>query len=112
VDPNQNPEEMQAFWSDLGDEVAIVPNQQRWDSYNNPRFMRTETCNTLYSRMYVWCDGTCNPCDFDYKSLLQVGNANEDSLADIWKDERYSRYRELHENMRRSELNPCDRCPL
>ena len=45
-------------------------------------------------------------------SLLQVGNANEDSLADTWKGERYSRYRELHENMRRSELNPCDRCPL
>ena len=112
VDPNQNPEEMQAFWSDLGDEVAIVPNQQRWDSYNNPRFMRTETCNILYSWMYVWWDGTCNPCDFDYKSLLQVGNANEDPLADIWKGERYSRYRELHENMRRSELNPCDRCPL
>ncbi len=110
--PDQDPKEMQSFWSNLVDEVAVVPNQQRWDSYHNPRFMRKEVCNLLYSRMYVWWDGTCNPCDFDYKSLLKVGNANEDSLADIWKGERYSQIREHHETMRRSELNPCDRCPL
>ncbi len=110
--PDQDPQELQSFWSGIVDEVAIVPNQQRWDSYNNPRFMRKEVCNLLYSRMYVWWDGTCNPCDFDYKSLLKVGNANDESLADIWKGEKYSRIREHHESMRRSELNPCDRCPL
>ena len=112
VDPNQNPEEMEQFWSDLVDEVVIVPSLPRWDSYNNPRFMRNEACEILYSRMYVWWDGTCNPCDFDYKSLLTVGNANTQSLVDIWKSEKYTRFRTLHENMRRSELNPCDRCPL
>jgi radical SAM protein with 4Fe4S-binding SPASM domain len=112
VGPDQNPVEMQQFWSKLVDEVTIVPNIHRFDSYNNPRFNRKEVCSILYSRMYVWWDGTCNPCDFDYKSLLKVGNANEQSIAEIWNGARYTRYRELHENMRRSELNPCDRCPL
>ena len=112
VNPDQNPQEMQAFWSEIVDEVTIVPNIQRWDSYNNPRFNRKELCKILYSRMYVWWDGTCNPCDFDYKSILNVGNANDDSLKEIWQGERYSRIRNHHENMRRSELNPCDRCPL
>ena len=112
VDPDQNPEEMEQFWSDFVDEIVIVPSLPRWDSYNNPRFMRNEACEILYSRMYVWWDGTCNPCDFDYKSLLTVGNANTQSLVDIWKSEKYTRFRTLHENMRRSELNPCDRCPL
>jgi len=112
VDPDQKPQEMQEFWSNLVDEVTIVPNQQRWDSYNNPRFNSTERCKILYSRMYVWWDGTCNPCDFDYKSLLQVGNANDDSLKAIWQGEKYTRLRDHHETMRRSEYNPCDRCPL
>lgn len=112
VSPDRDPQEMQSFWSKIVDEVAIVPNQQRWDSYNNPRFMRKKLCTLLYARMYVWWDGTCNPCDFDYKSLLKVGNANDESLAAIWKGEKYSRIREHHENMRRSELSPCDRCPL
>ena len=112
VDPDQDPVEMQAFWTDIVDEVAIVPNQQRWDSYNNPRFNRKDICNILYSRMYVWWDGTCNPCDFDYKSLLKVGNANDHTIKDIWKSPRYSLFRNHHENMRRSSLNPCDRCPL
>jgi radical SAM protein with 4Fe4S-binding SPASM domain len=112
VNPDQDPVGMQQFWSKLVDEVTVVPNIHRFDSYNNPRFNRKEVCSILYSRMYVWWDGTCNPCDFDYKSLLKVGNANEQSIAEIWHGERYTRYRELHENMRRSELNPCDRCPL
>jgi len=112
VMPDQDPEHMRKFWSDLIDEVTIVPNLPRWDSYNNPKFGRKAVCNILYSRMYVWWDGTCNPCDFDYKSLLKVGNANDETLSDIWNGERYARFRNLHENMRRSELNPCDRCPL
>ena len=112
VMPDQDPEEMREFWSDLIDEVTIVPNLPRWDSYNNPKFGRKTICNILYSRMYVWWDGTCNPCDFDYKSLLKVGNANNETLSDIWNGERYTHFRNLHENMRRSELNPCDRCPL
>ena len=36
VMPDQDPEEMREFWSDLIDEVTIVPNLPRWDSYNNP----------------------------------------------------------------------------
>ena len=84
VMPDQDPEEMREFWSDLIDEVTIVPNLPRWDSYNNPKFGLKTICNILYSRMYVWWDGTCNPCDFDYKSLLKVGNANEETLSDIW----------------------------
>jgi radical SAM protein with 4Fe4S-binding SPASM domain len=112
VIPDQDPKEMRDFWSHLIDEVTIVPNLPRWDSYNNQKFGRKTICNILYSRMYVWWDGTCNPCDFDYKSLLKVGNANKETLSNIWNGERYSRFRNLHENMRRAELNPCDRCPL
>ena len=36
VDPTQNPKKMEDFWSKHIDEVTIVPNQQRWDSYNKP----------------------------------------------------------------------------
>lgn len=112
VDPEQNPEKMEEFWSKYIDEVAIVPNLPRWDSYNNPRFMSSKVCNILYERMYVWWDGICNPCDFDYKSLLKVGDANKNTLKEIWHGEKFSLYRKLHESKKRSTINPCDRCPI
>ena len=112
VENTQNPNEMQAFWSHRVDHVAIVPMNPRWDTYNNPLFNRTKSCGYLYERMYVWWDGTCNPCDFDYKSLLAVGDAKEDSLESIWKGPKFQRIRELHDQKLRSSLNPCDRCPL
>ena len=66
----------------------------------------------LWTRMYIWYDGTVNPCDFDYKSFLTVGNANDNLLKDIWKNNKYNKLRENHLNSLRSKHNPCDRCPI
>lgn len=112
VSKEQDIEQMETFWSRIVDEVVIVPAYSRWDTYNNPTNSLTTACSALWSRMYVWYDGTCNPCDFDYKSNLALGNVNDHSLAEIWANERYAKFRELHAAKNRSQMNPCDRCPL
>ncbi len=111
VGGTEDPEEMERFWSNYVDEVTIVRMLPRWDSYSNTTLGRQTVCSLLYERMYVWFDGICNPCDFDYKSLLSVGNAREESISDIWLGEKYRRLRELHEARQRASLVPCDRCP-
>ena len=112
VDGTQSPEEMRSFWSDYVDQVSIRQEIPRWDSYGNLPFRRESICKLLYERIYVWYDGICNPCDFDYKSYLALGNANEQSLSDIWLGERYQSLRQAHESHRRGEVVPCDRCPF
>jgi len=111
VEGTQDPAEMKRFWSDYVDHVTIVPMHPRWDTYGNKPFMRQTVCSLLYERMYVWFDGVCNPCDFDYKSLLSVGNAREESLSNIWNGEKYQELREQHEARMRASVVPCDRCP-
>ena len=103
---------MKLFWSDYVDHVAIVPMIPRWDSYGNLPFRRQSPCGLLYERLYVWFDGVCNPCDFDYKSLLAVGDAKKQSISDIWLGEKYQKLRELHDARKRSSVVPCDRCPF
>ena len=108
----QDLEQMEGFWSNLVDEVSIKSASERWDSYNNKVNSIKDPCMNLWTRMYVWYDGTVNPCDFDYKSFLAVGNANENLLKDIWKNQKYNKLRENHLNNLRGKHNPCDRCPI
>jgi hypothetical protein len=112
VEATQNPEEMNAFWSRYVDQVAIVSEVPRWDTYNNEVSTNERACPIFYERMYVWYDGVCNPCDFDYKSLLAVGDATKDSISSIWQGERMERYRALHNARGRPTLTPCDRCSI
>ena len=112
VEGSQDPDEMERFWSQYVDLVSFNKLVPRWDSYNNEKAGLKSVCGFLYERMYVWWDGTSNPCDFDYKSPLAVGDAREQSISETWQGEKYQRLRSLHEKMQRSALNPCDRCPL
>ena len=112
VSGTQNPQQMEEFWSNFVDQVSIRQEIPRWDSYGNVAIQSSSVCKLLYERIYVWYDGTCNPCDFDYKSYLALGNANEESLSDIWLGERYQNLRASHEKNQRGKVTPCDRCPF
>ena len=112
VGGDQNEKKIANFWLNLVDEVTLKTILPRWDAYNNSKFELKEPCVQLWRQMYVWYDGTVNPCDFDYKSYLKLGNAKEESLKKIWKGENFNKLRNDHLSGLRSKNNPCDRCPL
>ncbi len=112
VNDKQDINQMNNFWEKLVDEVSIKEASPRWDSYNNKKNKITEPCMNLWTRTYVWYDGSINPCDFDYKSNLSVGNIKESSLKEIWNNEKYNTLRKNHLNKKRCLHNPCDRCPI
>ena len=60
--------------------------------------------------MYVWYDGKVNPCDADYKSYLQFGNVNENSISNVWKSNKIMDLRKQHIKKLRNKTIPCDRC--
>jgi len=104
--------EFTKFWSPLVDEVALVPCEERWDVYNNPvNPENAHPCSYIWERFYVWFDGTCNPCDVDYKSKLSPGKLGAGvSIKDVWNNGAYASLRHVHFEQRRGVLNPCDRC--
>jgi len=113
VMPDQSKEQMLRFWSERVDEVTIKDALPRWDSYNNPIDETIVTpCRQLFDRLYVWYDGTVNPCDFDYKSYLATGNVTRNTLSEIWHGDAYRRLREEHLVGHRVSINPCDKCPI
>lgn len=112
VNGTQDPDEMEKFWSNHVDQVSIRQEIPRWDSYGNLPFKNESICTLLYERIYVWYDGTCNPCDFDYKSNLALGSAIDQTVAEIWLGEKYQALRKTHESGQRGCVVPCDRCPF
>jgi radical SAM protein with 4Fe4S-binding SPASM domain len=99
------------FWEKYVDHVVLVELQERWDTYHNPvENAGKGPCNYLWGEMNIWYDGTCNPCDVDYKSELALGNVNEQSIKEIWNGKKFQTLRNLHKNGKRSTCHPCDRC--
>ena len=100
------------LWRQHVDEVTIFDAQMRWDTYNNPvNSEMTSPCGFIWERFYVWFDGTCNPCDVDYKSKLSPGTYGAGtSIRDIWHSQALNRLRAAHLANERTKIEPCDRC--
>lgn len=51
-------------------------------------------CPSPFEQLFIAWDGTCTPCCLDYDCNIKVGDANRDSIASIWNNDRYKRIRE------------------
>lgn len=110
IQDDQNLNELEIFWGDLVDQVAFVKYNPWENTYLKPVNEISEACSDLWRRMFVWFDGTVNPCDVDYKSTLTVGNTSESSLSEIWQSEAYRGLRKKHFSNNRCLISPCNRC--
>jgi len=64
-----------------------------------------EMCKHPWMSMTIKSDGYVAMCMEDYNNEIVLGNANVDSLADIWNGEEYHEFRKDH-----FSLNPCIKC--
>lgn len=108
----QSVDDMEGFWGGMVDQVAFVDYNPWENTYERPVNDIRTACSDLWRRMFVWWDGTVNPCDVDYKSTLAVGRTSERSLSDLWRSEPYASLRERHGGGRRGAASPCNRCTV
>jgi MoaA/NifB/PqqE/SkfB family radical SAM enzyme len=85
--PSQNPIDFKLYWNQFCDDAYLSPAEDRWDTYHNAIHPEiTESCIYPWERLYIWHDGTINPCDVDYKSLLSPGKIQDfSSIEEAWR---------------------------
>jgi len=105
-------DEMEGFWGELVDQVAFVKYNPWENVYDQPPNGISTLCSDLWRRMFIWWDGTVNPCDVDYKSWLSVGRVTEHSLTNLWQSGAYTRLRSKHLSGQRAKCSPCNRCTV
>jgi hypothetical protein len=112
VDDKQDCEAARRLWAPLVDEFAIGRAIDRVGIYQSPCVAEARSCSLLWERLYVWWDGTVNPCDEDYLSHLSPGKLDEHSgIQAVWLGHGMQRLRERHLRGEKNCLHPCDRCP-
>ena len=108
---DQDPDRTHEFWSQYVDQVAIHGAWPLWDSYNAPLSEVTDPCKFFWERIHIWYDGTCGPCDIDYKAKIEMGKVGPGvSIKEVWHSEAVQRLREQHETGQKNCITPCNRC--
>ncbi len=108
---DQDEQAFRKFWADYCDNIVYVRVQERWNTYENKVHPdRDVPCLFLWERLLICFDGTCNPCDEDYKTMLSPGNITDTPLSDIWQGKKMAQIRKDHLSSERSCHMPCDRC--
>lgn len=112
VNDDQDLESMVSVWGSLVDQVAFV-NYNPWENiYESPANEQKTPCSDLWRRMFVWYDGSVNPCDSDYKSSLGMGRITDASISGLWTGDRYNALRAAHLGGNRQQVEPCRRCAV
>jgi radical SAM protein with 4Fe4S-binding SPASM domain len=112
VSDSQSFEKMQQIWGDYVDQIAFV-NYNPWENiYETEPNGQEKPCSDLFRRMFVWQDGSSNPCDTDYKSTLTMGKFPDKSIKDLWNSQKYNDLRQAHLTGARQVIEPCKRCSV
>jgi radical SAM protein with 4Fe4S-binding SPASM domain len=112
LNDDQDIHEMEKIWLQYVDQTGFT-NYTPWQSsYENSANDITSPCTELWRRMFVWQDGIVNPCDYDYKSTLSVGEATETKISNLWNSDKYKELRNSHLELKRESKSPCNQCPM
>lgn len=112
VSESQDFDKMQSIWGDFVDQIAFV-NYNPWENiYESKQNEIVKPCSDLYRRMFIWQDGTSNPCDTDYKSTLSMGKFPDHTINELWNSDRYNDLRKAHLSKSRQVVEPCKRCSV
>lgn len=91
-----------------GDVPDLGGNQTRYMGEPKPR----TPCQRLWTGINIHCNGNVVPCCIDYKEEYVMGNIHEESLRDIWNNERFNAFRKLHLDGKWYKIPMCKNCKV
>jgi MoaA/NifB/PqqE/SkfB family radical SAM enzyme len=81
-------------------------------NYQELNLMDDFSCPDLFRRLFVFYDGIVGPCCGDWERRLIMGDANKESIYQIWNSEAYKRLRDLHKNKGYKNVPACRDCSV
>jgi len=109
----KNPQSFYDVFSPISDMVSANPLIDFLQSKKNMPKIDNFSCPQIYQRLVVGADGLCMMCANDEEGKVIVGDANLQSIHDIWHGQEMTRVREIHRRCAGSkELSACSECYL
>ena len=109
------PEELEAVkdsWAGIADEVICEGFHTIGSDFVNISTTKGErkACPFPFYNLVVKSNGDVVPCCVAWEKSLVLGNANDTTLAEIWKGDKLREVQRLHLEGRRGELPACANC--
>lgn len=112
-----DPPAVEAFWRGRVDGVImrkyLTYGQLSEDAYSSETYLPPESrvpCPYPFERMVVLASGNVTFCNFDVYDSIFMGNAAKDTIAAIWRGERFEAWRQLVLAKRFEEVSLCAKC--
>lgn len=110
---SKNPEEFYNIFNSITDQLASNPLIDYLHNDTDIVFEENFTCPQLWERMVIGSDGGVLLCANDEMGAYKVGDANKESLYDIWHGKKMTEVREIHiRHMGVKDINICKHCYL
>lgn len=111
VFPNDQEEDIENFielWKDIVDAVGFGSYME--DLENELPYDASFRCDQPWQRLFIKENGIAFPCCRDNKLNYVVGDANTESISEIWQNEKYRVLREAHASGKYNQIAICSKC--
>jgi radical SAM protein with 4Fe4S-binding SPASM domain len=106
-------EAMKVMWDGLVDSLGYgVFNERNPDKKHEYEKVDGFSCEQLFQRMFLKCNGNVTVCCVDDQDEYVVGNWKEQRLIDIWNSPKYKAIRDAHKNGNYYDIPMCRKCFL
>lgn len=108
-----NPEEYYDTFEPYVDMIAFNPIIDYLKKDDEIIYDENFSCPQLYQRLVIGADGRAMMCSNDEDGEVIIGDANEESIHEIWHGAKLSEIRNIHnENSGFKKITPCVKCYL
>jgi len=109
----QDPQAFYDVFAPITDMVSANPLIDFMQSKSGMPKIENFSCPQIYQRLVVGADGLCMMCANDEEGRIIVGDANQQSIHEIWHGSEMTRVREIHRRCAGvAELSACAECYL
>ena len=76
----------------------LHPSEKKYQRYDGEGLLLADryACREFWETIYFFVDGNIATCGFDFNGRWYTGNANDESVLDIWNGEKYRQMRRQH----------------
>ncbi len=97
-------------FSTWANQVSEIPVLSEREHRYHKQLKKRQPCQLLWRNIVILSDGKVSPCCIDYEGKINLGNAAETPLPQIWNGEPMQKLRELHLTEDYQAAPVCDGC--
>ena len=98
------------YWSKYDVEIQVWK-QLTWGVFeDNEKISKRYPCYSLWESIVINSDGLVSVCCMDWQQKLLTGDANFNSIKEIWQSTEQQKIRRMHIENRENELPICSTC--